>query len=128
MSPRDALLRYPLFAALGAPFVEVWAGMGEPLTVQTGQTLFQAGSRGDQAYLVRSGRVRVLKLKEEREVSLGAFAAGDVFGDYALLTPYKNTATCRACEPGQLLRLPLAPVRAALGRMPEISVKANTGK
>ena len=39
---------------------------------------------------------------------------GDVFGEYALLPPGRNTATCRTAAPSRLLRLPLAPLRTAL--------------
>jgi CRP-like cAMP-binding protein len=39
---------------------------------------------------------------------------GDVFGEYALLAPGNNTATCRTAAPSWLLRLALAPLRAAL--------------
>jgi CRP-like cAMP-binding protein len=39
---------------------------------------------------------------------------GDLFGEYALLPPGDNTATCRTAAPSRLLRLPLAPLRAAL--------------
>src|SRR5204863_4750801 len=39
---------------------------------------------------------------------------GDLFGEYALLPPGRNTATCRTAAPSRLLRLPLAPLRTAL--------------
>src|SRR5262249_11757264 len=43
----------------------------------------------------------------------GMLLPGDAFGEYALLPPGNNTATCRTAAPSRLLRLPLTPLRAA---------------
>ena len=45
---------------------------------------------------------------------------GDVFGEYALLAPGNNTATCRTAAPSRLLRLPLAPLQGALQGLPPV--------
>jgi CRP-like cAMP-binding protein len=45
---------------------------------------------------------------------------GDAFGEYALLPPGNNTATCRTAAPSRLLRLPLAPLAAALRDLPPV--------
>jgi RNA polymerase sigma factor (sigma-70 family) len=80
-----------------------------------GETLFHAGTPGAHVYLIREGRVRVLReTKGGREVSFGTYGPGDLFGEYALLAPGKNTATCRAGGPTRLVRLPLQPLRQAV--------------
>ena len=130
MATAEALLRYPLFAVLGVGGLSAWLESGEVMTVQTGETLLQEGTPGQHVWLLLTGRVRVVRVLRQgkgREVPLGVFGPGEVFGEYALLPPYLNTATCRACETSSVLRLPLAPLEHGsdvLRAPPEISAIA----
>ena len=108
------LARYPLFRLLSARQLDDWLAAGQEIDCASGVTLFQENTPGAWAYLVRTGRVRIVRQSGRREVSLGMLLPGDVFGEYALLAPGNNTATCRTASPSWLLRLPLAPLRAAL--------------
>jgi len=110
-----SLLRYPLPALLGPDSVHVWLAAGSPLEVKTGQILFHLGSPGSHAYLLLEGKIRVIKISSSgKEASLGVFQPGQLFGEYALLPPHKNTATCRVAEPSRLLQLPLNVLREQL--------------
>jgi CRP-like cAMP-binding protein len=111
---RQQLGRYPLFRLLSPRQLEDWVAAGQEFACATGETIFQENTPGAWVYLVREGRVRILRESGGREVTLGMLGAGDVFGEYALLPPGQNTATCRTASPSHLLRLPLAPVRAAV--------------
>ena len=114
MAPADYLGRYPLLALLGTQGLQAWAACGKVQDVQRGETIFEAGTPGTWAFLVLEGQVRVLRSTgPEHEVSLGVFGTGELFGEYALLPPHLNTATCRAARSGRLLRLPLLPLRQA---------------
>jgi len=126
MKPAACLARYPLFALLGAQGLEAWAACGKVQPVQTGETIFEAGTPGTWAFLVLEGQVRVLRTSGlEHDVSLGVFGPGEVFGEYALLPPHLNTATCRAARSGQLLRLPLLPVQT-FTRRPEVQTSLKS--
>ena len=118
---RDSLLRYPLFALLNSPELDAWAAAGQEVTFETGETIFQAGTAGLWAYVVLDGRVRVLRPGNNREFSLGWYGPGEVFGEYALVPPGENSATCRASSPCRLLRLPLKIPRQILASMPQVS-------
>ena len=111
---REQLCRYPLFRLLSPRQLDDWVAAGQDLTCATGETVFQENTAGAWVYLVRQGRVRILRESSGRELTLGMLSAGDVFGEYALLPPGQNTATCRAASWAQLLRLPLAPLRAVV--------------
>jgi CRP-like cAMP-binding protein len=113
MAPQQ-LGRYPLFRLLSPGQLDDWVAAGQEFTCATGETIFQENTPGAWVYLIREGRVRILRESGGRELTLGILGAGDVFGEYALLPPGQNTATCRAASPAHLLRLPLAPVRAAV--------------
>ena len=69
-------------------------------------TIFQENTPGAWVYLVVSGRVRIVRQLGAREITLGMLQPGDLFGEYALLPPGHNTATCRSAAPSRLLRLP----------------------
>lgn len=115
MEPRDCLRRYPLFNLLSPRQLDVWLQGSAELTLSTGETVFQEGAAGVRAYLVLEGRVRVLRRADSgREVSLGQVGPGEVVGEYALLPPHRNTATCRAASDVRLLSLPLLPLRTVL--------------
>jgi CRP-like cAMP-binding protein len=108
------LARYPLFRLLSARQLGDWLAAAQEIDCAAGVTLFQEDTPGAWAYLVRAGRVRIVRQSGRRELSLGMLLPGDVFGEYALLPPGSNTATCRTAVPSRLLRLPLAPLRTAL--------------
>lgn len=121
MNDFDAILRYPLFAALDAAAITAWVAAGRPRRVDLGETLLSDGTPGHSVYLVRSGRVRVSKAaRSGSEVVLGDFRPGELFGEYALTPPGNNTATCRAASAGDVLELPLEPLRRQLHEQPEV--------
>jgi CRP-like cAMP-binding protein len=122
MQPRDSLRRNPLFSVLDPHWVDGWLGSASMVRFDTDETLFQAGTTGDAVFLVLQGRVRVLrKTSEGAEVSIGRYRPGELLGEYALLPPGLNTATCRAAEAAILLRLPLAPLREVVMADAEIA-------
>jgi CRP-like cAMP-binding protein len=108
------LTRYPLFRLLSPRQLGDWLAEGQEVACPSGMTLFQENTPGAWAHLVLAGKVRVVRQSGRREISLGVLLPGDAFGEYALLPPGSNTATCRTAAPSRLLRLPLAPLRAAV--------------
>ena len=111
------LRRYPLFRLLSPRQLGDWLAAGQEIDCPAGFTLFEENTPGAWVYLVRAGRVRILRRSGPREITLGTLLPGDVFGEYALLRPGLNTATCRTAAPSRLLCLPLAPLRSALQEM-----------
>jgi len=120
--PRTLLRRYPLLSLLPPDQLDGWLSSGLEVGVASGETIFQEGLPGDWAYLVLDGRVRVLRRSEQgKEVSLGLLEKGELFGDYALVRPYTNTATCRSGSPSKLLGLPLQPLRRLLAGLANVT-------
>jgi CRP-like cAMP-binding protein len=111
---RSLLARYPLLHVLPDRQFDDWLASGRDYDCASGVTIFEENTPGAWVYLVVAGRVRIVRQRGEREMPLGMLQPGDLFGEYALLPPGNNTATCRTAAPSRLLRLPLAPLRAAL--------------
>jgi CRP-like cAMP-binding protein len=111
---RSLLAWYPLLHVFPDWQFDDWVAGGRDYDCTSGVTLFEENTPGAWVYLVVAGRVRIVRQHGEREITLGMLQPGDLFGEYALLPPGNNTATCRTAAPSRLLRLPLAPLRAAL--------------
>ena len=72
-----------------------------------GSVIFEQGQAGDAFYVVRAGRLRVIKRDAEGgSATVGYLYAGDHFGEGALLTGQGHRATVRAVEDSDVLRVP----------------------
>ncbi len=70
----------------------------ERRTYDTGQKIFDEGEVGNQAYIVQSGRVEIVKSIEDRETVLGTIGEGGMFGEMALIDNQPRMAMARAAE------------------------------
>ena len=77
------------------------------------------GERADAMYFIVSGEVEV-ELKEGHHPRL---KDGDFFGEIAILTDEKRTATVRAVKDTQLLMLQAHDVERLIDRVPEIGAR-----
>lgn len=109
------LIRYPLFELLPPQTLHRLLSDSVTVEFEMGEVLFQEGATGAWVHLLLDGRVRILRRAESgRDVSLGIVQAGELFGEYVLLTPHLHTATCRAASVCQVLRLPVGKCREYL--------------
>ena len=78
----------------------------EPRRLAAGEVLFERGAPADAMYLVRSGRLETLLRGEDgSEVRLRTLQAGGCIGEMGLLRGGARSATVRAVEPTEVLRL-----------------------
>jgi CRP-like cAMP-binding protein len=69
------------------------------VTVEAGQVLFQEGDVADEAYVIRQGKVEILKHAAHGEVLLATLGDGDVVGELALFEQgMPRSATARVIE------------------------------
>jgi type II secretory ATPase GspE/PulE/Tfp pilus assembly ATPase PilB-like protein len=71
------------------------------------QIVFNAGEEGDALYIIKAGSVGVFLIDQQvgLRYEVARLRTGDVFGEMALLTEEKRSATCQAMEPTQTLVL-----------------------
>lgn len=81
-----------------------------------GQAVFEAGDIGDCAYLIESGRVEVLVKEHGQERCISVIAAGEMFGEIALIDQKPRTATVRALERTVLIPIPCTLVNELLAK------------
>jgi eukaryotic-like serine/threonine-protein kinase len=65
---------------------------------QPGAVIVREGDPGSEAFVITEGRCQVYKVAEDREIVLREMAAGDVFGETAVLTGQPRTASVRAVD------------------------------
>ena len=108
-----------LFRSLdGAGLAEV-AGELEWLLVPGGEVVCRQGDEGDALFLVYSGRLAVVREAEgERGQMLGEVGRGESFGEVAVLTGRRRTATVYALRDVVIARLSWSVAQAVLARQP----------
>ena len=77
------------------------------LTTTKGETVVKQGEDNDFYYIVKSGKCSVSRRPSPaaEDVQIAILAAGDGFGEEALITEGHRNATVRMLEDGQLMRL-----------------------
>lgn len=86
-----------------------------------GEILFREGDAANEAYLLYSGRVRLLKRVRMVERSLSVLRAGDLFGEGALIDGAVRSSTAVALSEGTALVLDRSALRHIIERFPSLS-------
>jgi NADH dehydrogenase len=79
---------------------------------EPGQVIIRQGDVGRAMYIIQLGAVQVVRQTPSGEEALGVLGPGDHFGEIAVLSDVRRTATVRALEPVTLLRLSREDTRA----------------
>lgn len=91
-----------------------------------GEILFREGDPATEAYLLHSGRIRLLKRVRMVERSLSVLRAGDLFGEGALLDNASRSSTSVALSEGVALVLNRAALKQIVERSPVLSERILT--
>lgn len=84
-------------------------------TFAKGETLIREGDPIDEMYIIKSGRVRVLRTINGRETELTTFGAGEVVGVLGVIEQKPQYATIRAIEPTEIYRMNLQMLMESAG-------------
>ena len=71
--------------------------------VDAGKVIFEEGEEGDQMFIIQGGRVKVSRTIDGKQQILAILEKGDFFGEMAIVSRLKRTATVSALEPVKLL-------------------------
>jgi CRP-like cAMP-binding protein len=90
-------------------------------TLRRGDVLFTEGDEPTELFIVRSGRIAIANRSiDGRESVVALMEPGAAFGEMGLFLDVGRTAEARALEPGDVLAIPYAPVRAVYQQRPAL--------
>ncbi|UCH78579.1 MAG: cyclic nucleotide-binding domain-containing protein [Candidatus Coatesbacteria bacterium] len=97
------------------------------VTLGQGEILFEAGSVGNELFIIKSGRIKVFRVFDGNEISFAEFGTGDAFGEMSLIDEYPRSASVAALEDCVLLSLDRPSFKNLLGKNPDVGVKLLLG-
>ena len=121
--PSEFLAHSPLFADLEPALREQLAERARPLRLAAGEWLFHEGDPGDAMYLVRAGRLEVVK--GSSDIVVRELGRGDALGELALLTSSPRSASVRAARTSDLLAIDREHFEELLRSSPALSLSLN---
>jgi CRP-like cAMP-binding protein len=116
----------PLFDGLGKRDLEALARLADEVDVPAGKVLAHQGDIGHEFFLIRRGRAEVTR-DGEHVADLGP---GDFFGEMALISEDRRTASVTASEPLSAIVMTGPDFRALRSTMPRVyeTVEAEVAK
>ena len=93
----------PLFEMLSNQELEFIAELSRPRRFAAGQAVFEEGELGDSLFVIGSGEVEVVRAAHTQPIA--TLAAGECFGEMALVDKEYRSATVKARTAVQLLHL-----------------------
>jgi CRP/FNR family transcriptional regulator len=107
----------PMFSTCSTEQLDHLAQGAEAVTALDGHPVVREGDRGDEFYVVTSGRLRV----DRGGHAVADLGAGDYFGELALFDPAPRNATITAVDgPASLVVLSRSGFTSALDEMPSL--------
>ncbi|TAN55993.1 MAG: cyclic nucleotide-binding domain-containing protein [Magnetospirillum sp.] len=89
---------------------------------KAGDVIFREGDKGDEAYVVLSGRVSIFKDANGEKVVLGELGPNGVFGEMALLDNEPRMASAEAVEDTMCLVIPEPSLKMQVQNTPELVI------
>jgi CRP-like cAMP-binding protein len=117
------LANVPLFRACSKEDLRRIARLADADTCRGGEVLVREGRRGNELYVIVEGEADVSR----DGVSVATLAAGDYFGELAVLRPAPRTATVTATTDMELLIVTARELAILLADVPLFGRKLLTG-
>ncbi|HEV2440246.1 MAG TPA: Crp/Fnr family transcriptional regulator [bacterium] len=123
MTPRELLVRSPLFAQLSPAELEKLAALFRRRRYRAGEPVFREGDPGTALYVVETGEVKILLGGADgKEVALSLLGPGEFFGELALLDGEPRSADAVVTVPSELLVLPREDFLRFLREVPAVAI------
>ncbi len=118
----DFLKHVRLFEKVDDRSLRAVANAAVEQTYAPGQDIVRQGDTGVGAFIIRSGKVEVIRDNDGNPERIHEMGPGGVFGEMALLDEFPRSATVRAVEPTTCLGLMRWHFRGILESHPRIAL------
>jgi CRP-like cAMP-binding protein len=93
------------------------------VSLAEGTTVFRQGDPGGSVYVIRAGKVRVLKDSAGRQRMVTTLGPGDFFGEMAVVTGRPRSATVEVVEDAELLKVPAGKLQEMVAGTGEVGIR-----
>lgn len=91
-------------------------------TIRDGSIIFSEDEPGDKMYIIQSGAVRIMKTMDGRDHMLAELVKGDFFGEMAIVSNIKRSATAVSSGTTELLAFDRQGFEAMIGKNTKIAM------
>lgn len=109
-----------VFPNLDYAALSIMADRAAVLKFERGEAILREGDEGDSFFFLRSGMVKVVKSRKGGEMVLAYLAAGQYFGEMALLTGEPRIASVVAIDSVEVIRLLREDFLACIEAFPDL--------
>lgn len=95
--------------------------MADPKVLKKGEYLFREGDASPAMYVIKTGKLGILKAKGNSEISLAELGPGDMVGEMAFFDQKPRSASARAVVDTTVIELPFKALNAQFKTFPEWS-------
>lgn len=121
MDDLELLGRSDLFVAFDEEGLRHLLTGARPLHCERNDVIFTEGDEADELFVVRQGRIAIGRRSPDgRESLVALMEGGDLFGEMSMFDDGDRSASARALEASQLLRIPYSLLREALDAKPQL--------
>jgi len=118
------LARVPAFETLTPPDLERVAGVAVPRHFAPHEVVFRENDDSDTCYVVHSGHARALREHGDgRQITLAQFGPGDIFGELAMFSAERRSATVDAVDDLEVVAILGQDMRSLMRLHPDIAVE-----
>ena len=119
----ELLVKVPAFGRLTPDDLERVAGVAVPRRFAPHEIVFRENDDSDTCYVVRSGRARALREHTDgRQITLAQFGPGDIFGELAMFSAERRSATVEAADALEVIAILGDDMRRLMRMHPDIAV------
>lgn len=115
----------PMLAGAQPDELERLAATAAELRVRGGDVIFYDGEKGDCLFVVVTGRLEVVVMRDGAEELMTVLYPGDVVGELAVLASEPRSATVRARRDTRLIQLGGEDFRALLTATPDLALSVT---
>ena len=119
----ELLRRVPLFAGVEPTKLKLLAFTSDRMSFEAGQILFEQGDAGDAAYVVLNGSAEVLVNRAGSQIKVADLEKNAIVGEIAILCDVPRTATVRAHERLETLKISKDQFLRLLAEFPDMAIE-----
>lgn len=119
----EMLRKIPLFAAIDPGKLKLLAFASDRKIYNSGEDLFKQGDAGDAAFVIVNGNADVIVSTEKKEVVVASVGHNEIIGEISILCEVPRTATVRATETLEVLKVKKEHFLGLVSQVPELGIE-----